>query len=286
MRVLVTGATGFIGSFVVQILKRKGHEVWSLSRGFSTEENALGGELLDAESTKKALSSAPDFDLVIHLAAIAHGEMPPEGHDVTSANVSMTRNLISGLKKDIHFILLSSVAVYSRCGQKGAGSPWAETNPPTAYGKSKAASEELVIRHGFRKVDILRLPPVYDEDHLADVRKRVFLPVLKQVRFRLHPSPKYSLCHVSKIGSVIAGLVEDKEDKTRIFHVADDTRYSQHQLCGWFSGPVLPVPVVLLKPFLAPLWLVPSEGCRKIRYNINKLFFDNVYDTETVKQIK
>ncbi|MCF8096133.1 MAG: NAD(P)-dependent oxidoreductase, partial [Desulfobacteraceae bacterium] len=179
MRILVTGANGFIGSFVAQMLKGKGHEVWSLSRGFSTEENALAADLLDANATEKALASAPDFDVVIHLAAIAHGAKPPDGYDVTSANVSMTRNLLTGLKKDIHFILLSSVAVYSRCGQKGTVSPWAETNPPTAYGKSKAASEELVIRQGFRKVDILRLPPVYDEEHLADVRKRVFFPVLK-----------------------------------------------------------------------------------------------------------
>ncbi|MCF8037190.1 MAG: NAD(P)-dependent oxidoreductase [Desulfobacteraceae bacterium] len=286
MRILVTGATGFIGSFITQRLKAEGHEVWNLSKGFATEENALAVDLLDAESTEKALSSAPDFDAVIHLAAIAHGEKPPEGYDTTSANVSMTRNLLSGLRKDIHFILFSSVAVYSQCGQKGAVSPLAETNPPTAYGKSKAASEELVIRQGFRKVDILRLPPVYDEDHWADVRKRVFFPVSKQVRFRLRPSPKYSLCHISKIGSVVAGLVEDKEDKTRVFHVADDTCYLQNQLCGWFSGPVLPVPVVLLKPFLAVLSLAPSEGCRKISYNIKKLFFNNVYDTETVKQIK
>ncbi|MEJ2719146.1 MAG: NAD-dependent epimerase/dehydratase family protein, partial [Deltaproteobacteria bacterium] len=70
MRFLVTGASGFIGSHVVELLLASGHEVVCPVRNPSARGHLEGirVEVLSLESIEDAVERGPGFDYVIHLA--------------------------------------------------------------------------------------------------------------------------------------------------------------------------------------------------------------------------
>ena len=77
MRILVTGANGFIGKKLVNYLTGKKHHVIPLQR--NKNDNKCSCDLLDPIETKKTLEKIGPVDIIIHTAANAHGEKPLEG---------------------------------------------------------------------------------------------------------------------------------------------------------------------------------------------------------------
>lgn len=150
MKVLVTGASGFIGSHLSQLLEKNGH----LPIPFT-------GDLLDPQNVKQQLSGLEDIDAVVHLAGAAMGI---ELKALIDANVIATDNLLNHYpSSNPKLILASSAAVY--------GQPISEqsletdpTQPNSPYGLSKLFAEELVKYHKSAKkftAITLRFSPVY-----------------------------------------------------------------------------------------------------------------------------
>ncbi len=146
-RILVTGATGFTGSYLARKLADSGHEVHGTSFG-QGEAQADGASKLhpvdlgDFESIAAVVDEvAPDR--VVHLAAIAF-----VGHsDINAmyrANVVGTRNLLEALARTARrpqsVLLASSANIYgnTRSGMIDEDAPVAPVND---YGITKAASE-------------------------------------------------------------------------------------------------------------------------------------------------
>lgn len=108
MKIVVTGAAGFIGSHVVKALKECGHEVLTLDAPHYASMDL-------AKDITQSLPTVPGLDAVIHLAALSHprqcDEKPSVAFDV---NVNGTSNVLrmalaSGAKK---FVFSSSAHVY------------------------------------------------------------------------------------------------------------------------------------------------------------------------------
>ncbi|MEJ7730822.1 MAG: NAD(P)-dependent oxidoreductase [Polyangiaceae bacterium] len=190
MRVLVTGASGFLGSHVAERLAEQGHDVVALVRKSSNKkfleslprvELALGA----IEDKDSVLAAARGVDAVVHSAGLVKARNEAEFFAI---NTEGTRNVLEaaqesapGLKR---FVFVSSLAAIgpSLDGKPVPGDM--DPRPVTHYGRSKLAAEKLVLEARDRlPVVVLRPPMIYgprDNESFAFFQSvsRRFLPFL------------------------------------------------------------------------------------------------------------
>jgi len=148
LNILVTGASGFIGSNLVrQLAKNSEYRISALSRGKSDipaimtgNVSIVRGDLLDGDGLKEATD---DIDILIHLAAVKEHHRNKE--TIFSTNVQGTKNLLDCSKHVKQFIFASSTLV---------------SNPLDAYSESKNQCEEIIRESGVN-FTILRFAPVF-----------------------------------------------------------------------------------------------------------------------------
>ena len=189
-RALITGATGFVGGHLAELLVAEGWEIRALVRPTSDvgRLRRLGAELhegglSDREAVRRASAGV---EVVYHLAAVTglRGEK-----DFTRANAEGTENVVAAARAAVprpkRLVYLSS---YAACGPSEPGKPRATDETPgplTAYGRTKLAGEDAVrpLDEAGVETVILRAPPVYGPgDH-------AFLPYFRLIRWGIAPSP-------------------------------------------------------------------------------------------------
>lgn len=237
MRLLVTGATGELGTPLLERLRESGYQLSVLSRRditFSDSQiRVVRGDLSLMESLKDAVK---DADIILHLAAATHARSDKQYQQV---NVEGTSNLLKVAKNNNvrQFIFLSTRAV----GKEGGG-----------YSYSKLIAEERVKASGINWV-ILRPAEVYGnggKDPIAKlveaVKRRKFIPVL---------SGEYNICPVH-VDDVIAALVRTIDNKCangKTYTLAGPEVFSFRQLIHLIEGMtkckcrMVPVPALLVK---------------------------------------
>ncbi len=172
MRILITGASGFIGSFIVEEALRKGMETWAAVRKTSSRRylqndriHFIELNLSDKEELKRQLAGHK-FDYVVHAAGATKCV---HKKDFFMINTEGTKNLVSALlelKMPLkRFVYLSSLSVFGAVRER---QPYEEITehdlpkPNTAYGKSKLAAEKYLdaVGNNFPYV-VLRPTGVY-----------------------------------------------------------------------------------------------------------------------------
>lgn len=169
MKALVTGATGFVGSHLVEALVRRGDAVTALVRspGKATLLNSLDirqvkGDLHDQAALSAAVAGQ---DVIYHVAGLIAARSEAE---FLHGNRDGTANLLAAATPSgtsPRFVLVSSMAAG---GPSPRGVPLDGTQPSrpvTQYGRSKLAGEE-VVRSSSLPWTIVRPPMVYGpRDH-------------------------------------------------------------------------------------------------------------------------
>ena len=260
MRWLVTGATGFIGTTLVERLLGRGDEVRALVRdpGRADELRAMGAVLVrgDVSRPETLLPAVPDVEVVVHLAGLVKAVTREE---LFAVNAEGTRALaqVAARTKGTKFILVSSLAA---AGPSTPGRRRIETDRPapvSMYGQSKLAAEDAL--RTFRQsleATIIRPPIVYGP------RDKEFLPSLfalartgviaKSGLGQKH----YSLVHVDDLVTMIIDGVErgariDETDSSGVYFCSDGTDHTWEELGrGAMAalgrrGTVIPVPEVI-----------------------------------------
>jgi nucleoside-diphosphate-sugar epimerase len=251
MKTLVTGATGFIGSHLVEKLLRNGHSVACLVRKTSNLQwiEGLNIRLIYGDcSVKESLFNAvADFDYIFHLAGLTKAA---NERDFFSANALGTENLVSAvIEKNPaikRFVYLSSLAA---AGPSCDGAPSKETgepNPVSAYGRSKLEGERIVMRHkNTIPVTIIRPPAVYGP---RDKDFYILFKLLKKGISLFWGKCYYSLLYVDDL---VKGTILSTESKTaegEIFYLSDGRIYSNEEITEVISSAVGSKPIRLRIP--------------------------------------
>lgn len=207
MRALVTGATGFIGSHLVERLLAEGLEVVCLARATSSRRwladlpvTVRVAPLEDADALAEAVG---DADVIFHSAGLTRARREA---DYLAVNADGTRRLLEAALKarpaPRRVVYVSSL---SAAGPAPSDEPPDEDAPPRplpGYGASKLAAERVVTGFADRlNVTVVRPPAVYGP------RDTNFLPVFRMAR-RLGIAPILGRADNQLTFVYVADLVE------------------------------------------------------------------------------
>jgi GDP-4-dehydro-6-deoxy-D-mannose reductase len=160
MRLLVTGADGFVGRWLVRAARAEGHQVVAAmipgaavpgewQEGLTEPVQVLRADLRDQGDVARLAAASPEA--VIHLAAIASGaaaRVDPAG--AMQVNALGTRWLVEALAsagRQPRLLFASTAEVYG-AGHDRPISEDAPANPVSPYAASKAAAEDLLRDRG------------------------------------------------------------------------------------------------------------------------------------------
>lgn len=190
MKILVTGASGFVGSHLVERLSQKGHEVYALVRdpqkmeGLQFKGKMLSGDLT-ASSYSSFMNEVPkDLDAVIHTAGLVHSFIPQDfykvNHEPTIRLFHTLKDRRPNSKKPFKFIFISTLAAMGPTKRFKVITEKKIPRPVSEYGKSKLLAEtqlqELEVQYPQVELFIIRPPMVIGP------RDPAVLDLLKMVR--------------------------------------------------------------------------------------------------------
>jgi len=176
MRVLVTGALGFVGRHLIRTLKDAGHEVAACSRSRVEQPGIFYIASPDLGPGADWAAALAGVDVVVHLAGLAAVDGPGNSADLEEeyrkVNVEGTRALakqvaMAGVK---HFVFMSSLHSVAANSDERL-SEQTEPHPVSAYGRSKLVAEKAVqeeLRTSGCAWTILRPPLVYGRGNQAN----------------------------------------------------------------------------------------------------------------------
>lgn len=220
MKVLITGATGKIGSRLARRLALRGNTIRALVReptraalgdGRSGSFEVVRGDLRDHASLDAAVK---DVDAVVHCAAVYFGgENSDEGravNDVGTLHLAHAARA-AGVKR---FVFTSTGLVYGNNGERLAHEDDLP-NPEPGYFAGKLATEQSLLGVTNFDVCVLRLPFVYGDGdgHIEEI-----VPRMK----RLPPLQRISIGHHADLAHAIALVLDAPLLPHRIYNVVSD----------------------------------------------------------------
>jgi nucleoside-diphosphate-sugar epimerase len=163
MRVLVTGAGGFLGQSIVRALDARGDEVCTLQRGEYPALNALGVAINKGDIANKdaVIHASENCDAIVHVAARAG--IWGDYQDYYRSNVCGTLNVIDACRKnDIKKLVYTSSPSIVFAGEDEDGIDESTPLPEhylTNYQRTKAEAEELVLSANNKELATVALRP-------------------------------------------------------------------------------------------------------------------------------
>lgn len=282
-RILITGATGFIGSFIAEEALERGMEVWAAVRRTSSRQYlrqpGINFVELDFGSQEKLTEQLKgrSFDYVVHAAGVTKCL---DSRDFFKTNTEGTKNLVRALTAlDMpvrRFVFVSSLSILGPVREHQPYTEISDTDTPrpnTAYGKSKLQAEEFLrSQPGFPFV-ILRPTGVYgprEKDYFMMAES-----IKKHVDFAVGYKPQdITFIYVKDVvQAVFLALKADAKVCGKSYILSDGEVYTSRAFSDMIKKE-LGVGIVLR--VVAPLWFlkavsVVAEGVAHLTGKISAL---------------
>lgn len=217
MKILVTGATGKVGSRLARRLVASGDQVRALVRDVERARGLLGdgielvpGDLLDPTTLPAAVAGV---DALVHCAAFFRGATPEQAH---ATNDLGTQHLGRAARDAAvkRFVFTSTGLVYGPKDGRLAHEDDA-CAPIAAYPESKLAAERFLLGLEGLDVVVLRLPFVYGDGdaHIAEA-----VPMMRA----FPPAQRMSIGHHADVAQAVSLVLHAERPAHRIYNVCDD----------------------------------------------------------------
>jgi UDP-glucose 4-epimerase len=228
-RILVTGASGFIGQHVVRALAENGYRVRAAARQpiVFDHPHVEGVALGDMSRSFAAEYIVRGVDAVVHAAGLAHaGDHLPDAA-YTTINVQATRKLAQAARaaRVKRFVLMSSIRAQAGASHQGVVTEATPAAPTDAYGRSKVAAEAEaadVLGGSATRWTVLRPVLVYGpgvKGNMAALMRLAALPV--PLPFGAMKSRR-SLLGIGNLVSAVRHVLQSEMAEGEAFIVADD----------------------------------------------------------------
>lgn len=232
-KIFITGATGFVGSHLVdKLLEDKKNIIYCLVRKSSDLQwlkdkpvNLVYGSL-DIQLNTELKNILSSCDYIYHIAGAVKGLAKDDYYKI---NVIGTKNLLdyivqanqsnSQLKK---FVFVSSLAASGPGKDESIITEDTISSPVSWYGQSKYEAEQIVKAYSkYFPITIVRPPPVYGPRDIG------FLPIFKAINNNLIPvigkGTKTNFVYISDLVKGIILAAESYKSQNEIFNIGDKT---------------------------------------------------------------
>jgi len=246
---LVTGATGFVGSHLVDLLLAREYRVTCTLRKTSNLRWLEGKPIEKVEVDFRKPLSLPEVDVVFHVAGVIMGENIEQYRE---GNVVAAKNTITGAHCD-RFIHVSTIAATG----PGEVDEATECNPISNYGQSKWEGEQA-IRENSKGIPltIVRPPVVYGE------RDEGLLDMFRTLKWGLRPrigGPKWiSIVHARDLVEGMVQAAESSVAANETYFLSNTESHPISDLMEWILKGIgrkralsLPVPHWIVKSVAA-----------------------------------
>ncbi|MBT5492609.1 NAD(P)-dependent oxidoreductase [bacterium] len=227
MKILITGASGFIGTNLLEYFITKGYDVFNIDKGKPKDKSQIkywyDVDICDLEKLKIAIDKIkPDY--IVHLAAQADLN-ENDGLEYYSANILGVENIVKVVSdcKNIQRVIFTSSMLVNEVGYKAKDI--FDYNPKTLYGQSKVMGEKIVFDNApkLNEFCIIRPTSIWGE-YFKEPYKNFFDYVLVGKFF--HPGDKACNKTYGYIGNVVYQieklLFAKKEDiQGEVFNIGD-----------------------------------------------------------------
>lgn len=256
-RILITGASGFIGGFLVKEALERGYEVWAGIRSTSSRANLQDKRIrfIDLKYSDRKVLTAQLIDFVreygpwqyvIHNAGVTK---TLDKRDFYRINALNTANLIEALAasgcKPEKFLLMSSLSSYGRGDEKTFRPILLDDPqlPDTDYGKSKLEAENYLRNQSYFPYVILRPTGVYgpgEKDYFMEIKS-----IKSGFDFAVGFTPqRITFIYVKDLVIVAFLALENERVRNRHYFVADGDVYTDESFARMIQE-ILPKKYVL-----------------------------------------
>ncbi|HZL36047.1 MAG TPA: NAD(P)-dependent oxidoreductase [Tepidisphaeraceae bacterium] len=256
MKLLVTGANGFLGKYVVAEALRRGHLVRAMLRGAACASNAgwaghpnLEIVRADLRSRRGLTEAVAGVDCVLHLAAAKSGDMYAQ----YAGTVVATENLLTAMTQAGvgHIVLVSSFSVYNYLKLRSF-SVLTEDSPIEAnafardeYAHTKLVQERLVREHAAQyscRFTVLRPGVIYGKDNFFTARLGV---QAGRIWIRTGAWARLPLTYVENCAHVIVLAGEKESAAGQTLNVVDDDPPTQRRYANLLRERTMPPPIIV-----------------------------------------
>jgi len=295
-KILITGCTGFVGSFLINKLKRR-FKLKLLIRkkhSFFQYKDPKNIEVIYYDSLTQKYGWAnilKDCKIVIHLAGIAH--LNDNNNFKLQQNIFKTNyyGTLNLFKKSIKFkikkfIYLSSIGVNGE-ESNGKFTEKSIVNPTNFYAKSKLKAEDkikVLSKKKIIKYTIIRPPLIYGLN--APGNFNYLIKLIKKLRFFPFASlnNKKSFIGIHNVISFIEMCVISRVSDNKTFLISDNETVSLPELIKKISK-LLNIKVFLFKfpVFLLKLFFILIKKKKYFNKISSQLIIDNTYSKKIMK---